>query len=83
MTVIVYLACSNFTSSKESNSDLLVNIGNPVLVLQSFQYVLLQVPQNTSTNNNFIHTNSLKTGAYDSVSFIHLFPQRLTQIKTL
>lgn len=42
--IIVYIVCSNFTSSEESNTNLLVNIGNPVLVLQPFQYILLQVP---------------------------------------
>lgn len=40
--IIVYIACSNFTSWKERKFDLLVNIGNLVLVLQSFPYVLLK-----------------------------------------
>lgn len=53
--IIVYIVCSNFISSEESNSNLWVNIGNLVLVLQSFQYILLQVLQNISTNNNFTH----------------------------
>lgn len=74
--IIVYIVCSNFTSWKESNFDLLVNIGNLVLVLQSFQYVLLKVPQNIPTNNNFIYTNTLKIGAYDFLSFIQLFLQK-------
>lgn len=52
--IIVHIVCSNFTSWKESNFDLLVNTGNLVLVLQSFPYVLLKVPQNISTNSNFI-----------------------------
>lgn len=73
MPVIV---CSNFTSWKESNFDLLVNLGNLVLVLQPFWHMLFKEPQDISTNNNFIYTNGLKTGAYDFISFIHLFPKR-------
>lgn len=57
MTIIISdIVWSNFTAWKERNSDLLlVNTGNPALLIQSFLYILFKEPQNISPNNNFIY----------------------------